>query len=86
MKGAKITSQKPWQSGTLDNGLPWEIYEEFGFFTVYVNGKKMSIHETSFKALGKIKYLNESNKEKELDRARTHGTNTLPKRYSERRF
>jgi len=85
MKDAKITSQKALRSGSLDNGQQYEIYEEFGLYTVYVNGKMKSTHETLAKAIGKIKYLNESNKD--LDRARNHGNyNMRPTQNSERRF
>lgn len=82
MSGSKITSQKAWRSGTLDNGQKYEIYEEFGFYTVYVNGRMRSMHETQAKALGKIRYLNEN----ELDHARKSvDTKMRPTQNSERR-
>lgn len=77
MKKFKTTFQRPLQFGDLKNGQPYEIYEEFGYFTVYVNGKMRSAHETLAKAIGKIKYLDEQN----LDHARNHGTNMRPNAY-----
>lgn len=75
MKKFKTTFQKPLQFGELKNGQQYEIYEEFGYYTVYINGKMRSTHETLAKAVGKIKYLDE------LDHARNHGENMRPNAY-----
>ena len=65
----KIKKQLPVAAGKMVNGSEYEIFDEFGFHTVYINGKMCSSHDTLEKAKGKIKYLND----KELDRASNPG-------------
>lgn len=74
----KIEKQEPVLKGVLDNKQQYEVYEEFGLFTVYVEGKMRSTHDTLDKAVGKLKYINS------IDRA-NHGTNMSPRQKLERR-
>ena len=74
----KANKQEPVLKGVLDNGQHYEIYEEFGLYTVYVEDKMRSTHDTLDKAVGKLKYLNS------IDRA-NHGSNMSPRHKPERR-
>ena len=65
----RIKKQSPIFISELVNGAKCEVYEEFGFFTVYINGKMCSSHDSLDRAKGKIRYLND----KELDRASNPG-------------
>ena len=76
----KIKKQVATISGELVNGMKYEIYEEFGFYTVYINGKMCSSHDSLERAKGKIRYLND----KELDRASNPG-NISPRSYRKRK-
>lgn len=75
----KAKKQEPILKGVLDNGQHYEIYEEFELFTVYVDGKMRSTHDTLDKAQGKLRYLNS------IDRAGNHGSNMSPRHKPERR-
>ena len=74
----KANKQEPVLKGVLDNKQQYEIYEEFGMYTVYVDGKMRSTHDTLDKAVGKLRYLNS------IDRA-NHGSNMSPRQKPERR-
>lgn len=74
----KANKQEPVLKGVLENGQKYDVYEEFGLFTVYVEGKMRSTHDTLEKAAGKLKYLNS------IDRA-NHGSNMSPRQKPERR-
>lgn len=65
----RIKKQVPVTSGELVNGAGYEIFEEFGFYTVYINGKMCSSHDSLDRAKGKVRYLND----RELDRASNPG-------------
>lgn len=75
----KANKQEPVLKGVLDNKQQYEIYEEFGLYTVYVEGKMRSTHDTLDKAVGKLKYINS------IDRASNHGSNMSPRQKPERR-
>lgn len=76
----KIQKQVATATGELVNGAKYEIFEEFGFYTVYINGKMCSSHESLDRAKGKIRYLND----RELDRASNSG-NISPRLYRKRK-
>lgn len=65
----KIQKQIPVFSYELANSAKCDVFEEFGFYTVYINGKMCSSHETLEKAKRKIQYLND----KALDQASNPG-------------
>ena len=75
----KAEKKEPVLQGRLENGQKYEVYEEFGLFTIYVQGKLRSTHETLEKAQGKLRYLNS------IDRANNHGSNMSPRHKPERR-
>lgn len=65
----KINKQLPVFTYDLPSGAKCEVFEEFGFFTVYVNGKMCSSHDSLDRAKGKIRYLND----RALDQASNPG-------------
>jgi len=75
----KANKQEPVLKGFLESGQSYEVYEEFGLYTVYVEDKMRSTHDTVDKAVGKLKYLNS------IDRAKNHGSNMSPRQKPERR-
>ena len=50
----KPVQQKPVESGRTENGELYEIYEEFGFYSIYVN-KRMRTTRKTIQQLEKIK-------------------------------
>ena len=74
----KADKHEPVASGKLQTGQLWEIYEEFGLYSVYVSHKLKSTHDTFEKAFGKVRYINS------IDRANNHGSNMSPRQKSER--
>ena len=50
----KPVQQKPVESGRTENGELYEIYEEFGFYSIYVN-KRMRPTRKSIQQLEKFK-------------------------------
>ena len=50
----KPVQQKPVESGRTENGDLYEIYEEFGFYSIYVN-KRMRATRKSIQQLEKFK-------------------------------
>ena len=75
----KANKQEPVLNGVLDNKQRYEVYEEFGLYTIYVEGKLRSTHETIDKVVSKLKYLNT------IDRANNHGSNMSPRQKPDRR-
>lgn len=66
MKSKSINRQLPVFEYDLPvSGDHCTVYEEFGFYTIYINGRMCSSHESLERAKRKIAYLDD----KELDRA-----------------
>ena len=50
----KPVQQKPIESGRTENGELYEIYEEFGFYSIYIN-KRMRATRPTIQQLEKFK-------------------------------
>ena len=52
-----VSIQKPIEEGKFSDGSKWEIYEEFGCYGVYIEGRMKSMHDSLSYARQKIERI-----------------------------